>query len=1459
MGSKIQTILTRLVILALIVFALNLLIDNPYFHGLLRIVINQKITTYTDLRVDFHTIGIRLFPPQLNLYGLKVTTGSKSSEPVLEAALLKAEVSLWSIIIGKPHLNTVEVNELDLSYPFPASFKGVLKYQDNDSKKSKNSSEIRWPPKWDIPIDNIVLTNSKINFVLGDLAGDGTRPLALRFEGLNLDLTHDGWHELKADVEVNSFDCYVFDAHLIKSAHLLTEVKADTQTIKTEYLELQSNDLNFTGMTSLTLNYRNFKMNQFDTVHNRSIMDSLTIVSELDVTDSNINILGRYLELEDTEGLVKGKLKLDAFFPIQSDRKVSFNIKGKGYSKGAKLYGFRLLDSSLEYQIDSDKIAFKNVKVKKDNRQYGTGSGSIYFDRPYNFTFRFKPNKLPLRMLMHILEIDGFEAVDAIITSSNIAVSGQVLPFRVKVSGPTFFNDLWLPIIDFDEKTYKKRSSCYLDVNLSFDSKKVDFIDNAGYCFGEREPKSIVKPKDALKDTQWLEEDLAVEERQNLSKLKLLGAIYFDPLKGMALDIEFSSFDARLLRYISQTEISGNIDLTLSIYGPFEDIGLDFKGDFTDFFVRKIKLGRVQGNVSIPTAKGLMKFNQIKISPERKMNISLSNGILRYNDDYDFSGNITATRIYSDFVQQIFLSFFPDIRLKFAVANLAGKIRGKLLFPFSYKGNLNIEFVDGRFGKESIFSHIKGVVEATDRAILAQKLYYTNNSLKTEIYFNLLRSKPFAPQESANIFESMGFNLEDKVRFRLKTIKKNRANEGPIDVYQSQQHLANIPIINKYFEKIPLNGDIVCDVDLDGDLRRLQGKFKGVIENLSVFGGQVAPVGFEGFVSGSKIDIPIFYHSGRSILGRIDFDFLKPRIPYKWYFNFDRFDLRALGTNYFANDPRNYAYITADWRMQGYLADFWHSQGRLSIEDLRIKWIHDIERETKKSVIKLQRPVSVIIDEDGWNLSGNQDFTLKGEDLLISIATKGNRPPDKLAVFTKGELDLSFLKEHFAMMEIAKGKLDIKGSIINTIENPDISINISDIESQEQDSLSREPIVIGFEELPPPFRNIACDIRYRNGVIEIRKITAEKGKKGRVSVVGTLKLGEDINDTSTINITLNQIEIKRLPIAILRSLDATLSGDLTLKGNTTPLKLSGNINVDRANSSGSFDIRKQIIESINARKFHSSTIAPKDPIFDLSIRLTSEDSVRIRNQNLSGVLSSDLFITSNENAPKIAGLINVSKGKFKYKRDFTVQRGNIAFDGTLHPPDPKLDILGETQAGAYRVLVAISGKASSPKVSLTIDPPTKSDGTTITKMDILTLLSTGKLPDSTRNVSASEDRAMIEAANLAISPFEEPIEKLLGLSGQKVIKRVYIDTYLSETDGKPIYRFSLPIRSFLDDDLNTVIQVDTEENLKGLLEYSLHENISVSGSFDKKHETREKDSNLPTDTGVDIKFRFNFP
>ena len=104
---------------------------------------------------------------------------------------------------------------------------------------------------------------------------------------------------------------------------------------------------------------------------------------------------------------------------------------------------------------------------------------------------------------------------------------------------------------------------------------------------------------------------------------------------------------------------------------------------------------------------------------------------------------------------------------------------------------------------------------------------------------------------------------------------------------------------------------------------------------------------------------------------------------------------------------------------------------------------------------------------------------------------------------------------------------------------------------------------------------------------------------------------------------------------------------------------------------------------------------------------------------------------------------------------------------------------------------------------------------------------------------------------------EEPLEKIFDLTGQNVIRQVYIDSYLSEQTNRPVMRLTLPVNFFNIVDL--LLQVDQDQNMKAIFAYNIVKHVSLNGYVENLNdENTDSVTNTSTNLGFDLRFKFSF-
>ena len=472
-----------------------------------------------------------------------------------------------------------------------------------------------------------------------------------------------------------------------------------------------------------------------------------------------------------------------------------------------------------------------------------------------------------------------------------------------------------------------------------------------------------------------------------------------------------------------------------------------------------------------------------------------------------------------------------------------------------------------------------------------------------------------------------------------------------------------------------------------------------------------------------------------------------------------QYDIRYLLPKAISNDPRNFIYIDGNWSMKGNLKDWWRSKGLVNISAIHINLLQDNGYTTNNIKIDETTPFQLMIDDHGWKLKDIDELSLKSDLLTLLIKTKDNKPPEKIDLEFSGILDLSIIEQLLSKVSASTGFLKYYLSIKGSVEQPDIYPTIKDI--KDNNTVARwKPISLSIQEVPPAFKNIKVDIELKDRILHINKLYAEKGSQSNLNITGTMHPFDE-SANPVLYVKSNNLNFEGIKTKILEDVSAEISTDLIVSGKNFPLNITGSLDINSLNSRSDFDIKKQLISAINSQKLN---VSPKKemPIFKFDVNIKAKNSISIVNKTLDLALSSNLQLTGNNIAPIILGEVTADEGSFKYKRTFNITRSTLIFDEPTYPAIPTIDVLGETSIPPYTVEFMLTGKINEPKVSLSVSPPTRDDGTPITKVDAVLLLATGELPED--NPENSTLAASNEIFSFLVGMGEEPLEKFFGLT-----------------------------------------------------------------------------------------------
>jgi hypothetical protein len=1435
MNQKNRKIVIAIFIVGVVIFLMNILIDNPYTHRLVRAAINDTVKNYTNISIDFKAVKVSVVPPGIALYGVHVAPKDHQDDAILTASHVKARLSLWSLFLGEFRIGRLEFGDMALIWPPPWDFPGFVK--EGVIKAAPGPSEVRWPPEFHLPVDTVILRSSKIYVELPvkEEIPYKKEIFSLSAVGIDAEFNYSSWQDSGLSLEVRNINAALDATSLIEETSLETSVELAGNNINATYLKIRGERLNYDGKLFAALNLRG----------KSGILDGIKITGGGKAV-SDLSLLGSYLDISNTFGGVAGEIEVKADIPLEGDHPSSFSLTGTAAVSNGYIDGFRLHNSTGKFTVTPDKLALDDIKIIIGQTNYGRANGEIMFNDKLDIRFVATPDGLRLTDLLDALTVD-FGLVDTSIHAQDLVLEGQGFPFFLKVKASAQFSQITLPETPYDQTKFPVSPACRLDFRLYVNSDFLDFNGTQGHCF---QPAGATLPGPAAGVTAPPGNATAV------SPVSLTGRVNFDAAKGLGLSVTSDAVSAKLGEYFAQIPLDGTTTVATRIVGPFDHVLIENKINATGLAVNGMQLGNARGDI---TVDGLVvRWKNVDIRLPTGGTFGSAGGTFHVDENFRLDTEVNGSEIPVESMQAILKPYVGDGKdaVRFGLENISGRLTGPVMHPLAWTGQVAVAVAELSVSGEKFFDSLTAVVDAEPGGIQISNALYLLGDFAARVSTRVTRKRPFDPEEAAasdDLLLFMGIHPEDIFQINIATVNAGEPDRNPASA-QYPDHLGILPFAGSYLKDADIRGQIELSGKVEGPLDNMEGVINGRIRRPALFGSVLSPVEIKSFVKGGKFDV-MLEHSGASLKGRLSFDVLADKVPYEWFLTLNRMDLRPFGTNFFHADPRNYAYLTADWSMKGHFTDWWHSTGTLNINDIRAKFAQDIGAQTRTMQIRQEQPVSVNISEKGWAFRDDRDLYLTGKHLQIRLSLPENRPPDKLGVRLESIVDMGILREFSQAVDTATGKIRAVMQITGPVNNPDLTVELTDLKPNPFIAATWSPVTIGLADIRPAFRNIRFRALYEKGRFIIDSLQADKGS-GKISANGAMVLSDDIPDSSRLDINLSDATII-YPVAFLKSFETQLSGLVTISGKGLPYKVSGDVVVNRARSTKEVDIRDEIINALRQKSIASGYVNEK-PVVTLDLNVTADKSINIHNRNLQSVLSADIQIRGDDINPVVSGQVDAVKGKFIYKREFQIQRGIIVFDDPVKP-DPSLDILAVSEVDNYRVYIAATGKASNPTVEFSVDPPTRESGSAISKLEILVLLSRGKLPEENKSIGQeTQSAAASEAANLILGQFEEPVERLFDLSGQSVVRNVYIDTH-PDPDGQPVPRLNLPLD--LGDDFDVVFRAD-QATSEVSTEYSLHENITFSGVLERRviedSATNQSKAPVDNDAKVNLKFRFSF-
>jgi translocation and assembly module TamB len=269
-------------------------------------------------------------------------------------------------------------------------------------------------------------------------------------------------------------------------------------------------------------------------------------------------------------------------------------------------------------------------------------------------------------------------------------------------------------------------------------------------------------------------------------------------------------------------------------------------------------------------------------------------------------------------------------------------------------------------------------------------------------------------------------------------------------------------------------------------------------------------------------------------------------------------------------------------------------------------------------------------------------------------------------------------------------------------------------------------------------------------------LNATDGGSGKAEAVGQVDL---LTFRHILDVLFDKFQLLRQDL-----IQSTAKGGLRLQGNLEGSELRGNITLDpttiRLPSKTPADLAHIEVKEINTG---TTAQAPTRPapnfLLGLDLKVAIPARMIIAGRGLDSEWAGNLHVGGNQREPVVSGEMNLLRGKFEFlDRTFDLTKGTVSLSGET-PPNPFLEVLGETRILENLIQVRISGPTRDFRLSLTSVPALPQD-------ELLSMILFGR---SLRQISPLQAVRLAQAAaemtglGGASPDFLDSIKSSLGL------------------------------------------------------------------------------------------------
>ncbi len=388
-----------------------------------------------------------------------------------------------------------------------------------------------------------------------------------------------------------------------------------------------------------------------------------------------------------------------------------------------------------------------------------------------------------------------------------------------------------------------------------------------------------------------------------------------------------------------------------------------------------------------------------------------------------------------------------------------------------------------------------------------------------------------------------------------------------------------------------------------------------------------------------------------------------------------------------------------------------------------------------------------------------------------------------------------------------------------------------------------------------PFEEIEAALTVKDNRLAIQQITS-RFAGGVVRAQGTALVHLTSVPEFEMSAEIENARVKVYPVTFARS-----TGKLHLKGSSLPYAVTGNIKVAEAMIRENFNLSEGS-RILRSSKFMPSTTSGNREysLFDLNINVVADRGILVKNELFDAELRGNLRVINSVKTPRLLGTVDVLSGKLLFKDSyFAIDNGNLRFTNPT-VIDPEFDFSGFTEQKGYKVHLIAGGRVSDYKFNLTSQPP-------LSQNDIVNLLTLGVTSSEYQSLSRENrdaySRDEVYGLLFNQSSINRGIKEKFGLNVRLDQAQVTTPDNVFRAKSADASENLAPkvvlqkqVTKRLSASVGTTVGVGDSQERSANLEYDIHRNWSVLGTYEDQRGAQLKQSR--TSLGADLKFKMRF-